>query len=193
MKSKQSGFTLVEIAIVLVIVGLLLGGVLKGQSMIENAKIKSLVSHAKALSSAIYLYQDKYKALPGDDPRATTNLPGASGGCVAGDLANGNGNGQVAGTEYYDAAQHLACAGLITGTYNGSSDFMLSPYGGNVIVYYETIQAKTGNDIRYYNLPAEAAKAFDDAMDDGIYNKGSVRATADYTAGTVIASTGYFY
>jgi prepilin-type N-terminal cleavage/methylation domain-containing protein len=64
----QKGFTLVEIAIVLVIIGLLLGGVLKGQQLIANAKLKSLVNHANGLSAAVFAYQDRYKALPGDDP-----------------------------------------------------------------------------------------------------------------------------
>ena len=189
--NNDKGFTLVEIAIVLVIIGLLLGGVLKGQQLIANSKIKSLVNHANGLSAAIYAYQDRYKALPGDDPRATTNLPGGSGGCVVGNLANGNGNGLIA--EYWAAAEHLGCAGLITGTYNGTSDYILSPYGTNVIIYNETIQGKTGNDIRYYNLPADVAQAFDAALDDGVYNTGVVRASAAYTPDTVIPSTAFYY
>ena len=51
-KAKQSGFTLVEIAIVLVIIGLLLAGVLKGQELIENSKIKSIVNDMKAVQAA---------------------------------------------------------------------------------------------------------------------------------------------
>lgn len=189
--NNEKGFTLVEIAIVLVIIGLLLGGVLKGQQMIANAKIKSLVTHANGLAAAIYSYQDRYKALPGDDPRATTNLPGATGGCAAANLVNGGGNGQIG--EYWAAPEHLACAGFITGTYNGTSEYILSPYGTNVIIYYETVSGKTGNDIRYFNLPADVAQAFDAAIDDGVYNTGVVRAGADYVAGTVIATTAYFY
>jgi prepilin-type N-terminal cleavage/methylation domain-containing protein len=189
--NNQKGFTLVEIAIVMVIIGLLLGGVLKGQQMIANAKIKSLVNHANGLSAAIYSYQDRYKALPGDDPRATTNLPGASGGCSAASLANGNGDGQI--YEYQRAPQDLACAGFITGTYNGTSDTLLSPYGTVAYIYYQTIQGKTGNIIRYDNLPADVAQALDTMLDDGVYNTGSIRANVDYTPGTVVGSTAFFY
>ena len=71
MRRNQSGFTLVEIAIVLVIIGLLLGGVLKGQELISQAKIKNVANDFNGLTAAIYAYQDRYKRLPGDDPGAT--------------------------------------------------------------------------------------------------------------------------
>src|SRR5580658_139392 len=76
MKRKQSGFTLVEIAIVLVIIGLLLGGILKGQEMITQAKIKNVVSDFNGIASALYGYQDRYRALPGNDSNAGTRWPG---------------------------------------------------------------------------------------------------------------------
>lgn len=191
--NNEKGFTLVEIAIVLVIIGLLLGGVLKGQQLIANAKIKSLVNHANGLAAAIFAYQDRYKALPGDDPRATTNLPGGAGGCAAAALTNGNGDGLIGNTEHPDVPEHLACAGLITGTYNGSNQNIHSPYGTNVYIYYQTIQGKTGSIIRYENLPADVAQAFDAALDDGEYNTGIVRATSAYTAGSMITSTAFYY
>lgn len=191
--NNEKGFTLVEIAIVLVIIGLLLGGVLKGQQLIANAKIKSLVNHANGLAAAIYAYQDRYKTLPGDDPRATTNLPGGAGGCAAADLTNGNGDGLIAASEHPDVPEHLACAGLITGTYNGTSQYIHSPYGTNVYIYYQTMQGKTGSIIRYESLPADVAQAFDAALDDGEYNTGIVRATSAYTAGSMIASTAFYY
>jgi len=91
MKNQQKGFTLVEIAIVLVIIGLLLGGVLKGQELINSAKAKNLANDFKNVPLAIYGYQDRFRAVPGDDLRAQTNLPGG----VATD--NGNGNGRIDG------------------------------------------------------------------------------------------------
>src|SRR5512147_3232040 len=72
MNSKQKGFTLVEIAIVLVIIGLLLGGILKGQEMITQAKIKNIVNDFNGITAAMNSYQDRYRAIPGDDRNAST-------------------------------------------------------------------------------------------------------------------------
>ena len=70
LQAKQKGFTLVEIAIVLVIVGLLIGGVLKGQEMITNAKLKRIESDNAGIAAAMFSYQDRYLQLPGDDSGA---------------------------------------------------------------------------------------------------------------------------
>src|SRR5262245_43449492 len=92
IERKQAGFTLVEIAIVLVIIGLLLGGILKGQEMITQAKIKNVIADVSGVSAAMYGYQDRYRALPGDDKAAG----GATGrwGTAA---TSGNGDGVVNG------------------------------------------------------------------------------------------------
>ena len=78
-RARQAGFTLVEIAIVLVIIGLLLGGVLKGQEMIENAKIKSIASDMKSVQAAYHAYMDRYHATPGDEAVATMTARGWTG------------------------------------------------------------------------------------------------------------------
>src|SRR2546428_433572 len=72
MTKRMQGFTLVEIAIVLVIIGLLLGGILKGQEMITQAKIKNVIADFSGVSAAYHGYQDRYRAIPGDDPNAAT-------------------------------------------------------------------------------------------------------------------------
>src|SRR4029450_3655690 len=94
MKSKrvQAGFTLVEIAIVLVIIGLLLGGILKGQEMITQARIKNVVNSLHGTPAASLAYQARYKAVPGDDNTAATRgaNPTPPGGAL-----NGSGNGVI--------------------------------------------------------------------------------------------------
>src|SRR2546428_4424077 len=96
----QAGFTLVEIAIVLVIIGLLLGGILKGQEMITQARIKNVINDFNGITAAMNSYQDRYRALPGDDVNATSRWAGAFGG---------NGDGQ------FDGA---SAAGTATEVYN---------------------------------------------------------------------------
>lgn len=95
MKARNTGFTLVEIAIVLVIIGLLLGGVLKGQELINSAKVKNLSQDFRTIPLFIYGYQDKFRALPGDDLRARTHVcPASAATCTT----NGNGNGRIDGS-----------------------------------------------------------------------------------------------
>src|SRR5574339_527581 len=96
MKRKDNGFTLVEIAIVLVIIGLLLGGILKGQEMITQAKIKNAMADFTGISAAYHGYQDRYRSIPGDDSGAT-RWSGATAG---------NNDGIVAGT--YNSATNNA-------------------------------------------------------------------------------------
>src|SRR5215467_6743012 len=87
---KQAGFTLVEIAIVLVIIGLLLGGILKGQEMIAQARIKNAINDFNGVTVAVTSYQDRYRALPGDDKNATARWTVQA-------PASGDGDGVIAG------------------------------------------------------------------------------------------------
>src|SRR5713226_231870 len=96
-KSTEAGFTLVEIAIVLVIIGLLLGGILKGQEMITQAKIKNVINDFNGITAAMNSYQDRYRALPGDDINAASRWAGAIAGTGNGQFDKGG-----AGTEVYN-------------------------------------------------------------------------------------------
>ena len=119
MRSKQSGFTLVEIAIVLVIIGLLLGGVLKGQELINSAKVKNMINDFRSTSTFVFAYQDRFRALPGDDVRANANHGGTAAATPAGTLGNARINGAwntlTATDETYLFWQHVRLAGLATG------------------------------------------------------------------------------
>ncbi len=74
---KSQGFTLVEIAIVLVIIGLLLGGILKGQEMITQAKIKNVIADFSGISAAYHGYVDRYKKIPGDEAAPSPSVTAA--------------------------------------------------------------------------------------------------------------------
>jgi prepilin-type N-terminal cleavage/methylation domain-containing protein len=108
MKRNQSGFTLVEIAIVLVIVGLLLGGILKGQELVQNAKVRNIADQQNSIKAAYYAFQDRYRALPGDYAAAGTNIPNVAA------ATNGDGNAQITGNEPVFAWHHLTNAGFIS-------------------------------------------------------------------------------
>ena len=109
---KEQGFTLIEIAIVLVIIGLLLGGVLKGQELIQSARVRNLISHQDGVKAAYFGFLDRYRALPGDYSQAQANIPNCS-GCQQGDN-----NGQISSAaESISAWEHLSKAGFITGSY----------------------------------------------------------------------------
>jgi len=117
--ARQGGFTLIEIAIVLVIIGLLLGGVLKGQELINTARVRALNNSVDGVTAAWFSFQDRYRAFPGDYTQATINLPGIA---AADTDSNGDGNGQVAtDLERNNVWVHLEAAGYITGGYNNVS------------------------------------------------------------------------
>lgn len=198
MRKKQVGFTLIEIAIVLVIIGLLAGGILKGQQMIENAKYKRFKADIDGLMSAVYIYRDRYRYYPGDDPNASPAKRGWA------DTIPGNGDGIVAWlnvhtvvSEGHLAWQHLKYAQMISGDPSGTTlatgrDVGVNVFGGNV-----TLGAHNGN---FYNfntrfgmcmssIPAYAAIRLEDDMDDGNPREGNVRARK--TADTSQMATSY--
>jgi prepilin-type N-terminal cleavage/methylation domain-containing protein len=124
------GFSLVELSIVLVILGLLTGGILTGQNLIRAAELRSVVTEFQTYQTAVQTFRDKYFALPGDMTNATSfwtqaaNCPGTSAqGTGSVSTCDGNGNGLLDSTtisnEQFRAWQHLAMAGLVAGTYEG--------------------------------------------------------------------------
>ena len=107
-KRAKRGVTLVEIAIVLVIIGLLLGGILKGQELINNAKVKNMISYQEALRGAWYAFIDRYEAVPGDWTRAEQFLAINQDAVIS-----GQGNGFINENESPLVFTHLVAAGFI--------------------------------------------------------------------------------
>jgi len=189
----QSGFTLVEIAIVLVIVGLLLGGVLKGQELIENARVKDAANIINGTAAAYNSYLDRYGRLPGDD-----NTVNPRGG-IWPQVGNGNGNGSIdvnvqqtftAVAEQATFWRHLRAAGFIKGepTATGTNVLPRNSWGGLVgVTYLSSVQGRPANRLLVcmQNVPGKAAVALDRQLDDGVPNTGSLRATQGAAANPV--------
>ncbi len=181
--NKQQGFTLVEIAIVMVIIGLLLGGVLKGQEIITNAKIKNLENDFSGITAAIYSYQDRYRALPGDDARASDRF-----GTTApsnGTLGNGDIEGLFDSITASDESSafwsHLRKAGLVEGD---SSDNILpiNAFSGVTGVSSDEIAtnpkiAAGRTYIGFSKIPNSIAGILESRSDDEKPDKGSIRAS----------------
>ena len=175
----QSGFTLVELAIVLVIIGLILGALFKGQQMIENGRVRAVVNDLRGVFVAYYAYQDRYKAVPGDDLNAANHISGG---------IPGDGNSIIAGlygataipanatTESNNFWQHMRLGGFLTGS--GTDPGVNALTGklgvqGNVVTY-----GMTGNVVCAGSIPLKIAQAADIALDDGDSATGLVRAGA---------------
>ena len=194
MRRHQSGFTLIEIAIVLVIIGLLLGGILKGQELINSARVKNLASDFRNIPLFIYGYQDKFKSLPGDDSAAVAHV----GGTVATVGTQGNGvienawDSTTATHESYLFWQHVRLAGLAPGsTTTGVADYPpLNALGGRIGI--QSASPYTGLNGSYFicstGILGRYAKQLDIQLDDGNTATGSMMVGGTPTT-TAIAPT----
>jgi type II secretory pathway pseudopilin PulG len=199
---------LVEIAIVLVIIGLLLGGILKGQEMITQAKIKNVINDFNGVTAAVNSYQDRYRALPGDDASASTRW--STQGAVA-----GNGDGALQGL--YNAPSsatlavgqesnlfwwHLRLGGFVPGAVTAGvvAAGAQPPNATNGII---GVQSSIGgganlgfssNIVCSSNLPDKIAIAVDTQMDDGTPGAGEIRGAQQSQPNPAVpatAATGY--
>lgn len=199
---NQKGFTLIEIAIVLVIIGLLLGGVLKGQELITSARVRNVITQQDGIKAAFFGFQDRYRALPGDYPaaQATANIQNV-GAAIGGDgdgvieLANGAG-----AAETTIAWVHLSHAGFLTGNFNMAANneapaavnTPTNPYNAFLRIIHDNVydivagdpaatqrlNVKSGNQI-----PVEIIAEIDRKIDDGNAGRGIFRFSAFPGAG----------
>lgn len=204
-KQDNRGFTLIEIAIVLVIIGLLLGGVLKGQELINNAKVKSYATDFRNIPIMLYGYQDKFKSLPGDDAQATTHLPAATAATTpAGTVGNGVINGVWDTTTNTDESclfwQHVRLAGLAPGSTTVScaanADYWpKNANGGQIGIQSNTgFVTMTGAMNGSYiicskNILGQFVLQLDATLDDGNPATGSMRAIQQSAVGGAPSST----
>ena len=199
IKKVPFGFTLVEIAIVLVIIGLLLGGVLKGQELVNSAKVKNLANDFRAVSSFIYAYQDRFRALPGDDPSADTHLDGGTNATTPAGRTrariDGAWNSTTQTDESYLFWQHVRLAGLATGTSVVTSNDYIprNAEGGaigvtsNPVITTPTSPFPANFYICSQGIQGRYVRQIDTTIDDGNTQTGSVRAITDNAATVVNA------
>jgi len=180
MYKRQSGFTLIEIAIVLVIIGLLLGGVLKGQELITSARVRNLISQQDGVKAAYFGFLDRFRALPGDYNQAVANIANVAAG------SNGNNNGQITANtvsgattdEHIAAWDHLSKAGFINGSYSyalspeTNASAPTNPYARYLRLIYDNTYG-TGTPASRHNLktgnqiPSDIMAEVDRKIDDG--------------------------
>jgi prepilin-type N-terminal cleavage/methylation domain-containing protein len=190
---KQKGFTLVELAIVLVVIGLILGGVFKGQSLIDSARVRSLSSEVSGIRTAWYSFQERYRSVPGDFSNAATQIDSAA--------LPGNGNGRIDdGQERAGVWQQLALAGLINGDFDGrqsaagsatdnecrASTCPKNPFNGFYKISYSA-QAADAEDLAHEiytgnQIPASILAELDLKLDDGKPQSGRFRVHRDYAS-----------
>lgn len=197
MKKTQTGFTLIELAIVLVIIGLLLGGVLKGQELINSAKAKNIAGDFKNVQIFIYGYQDKFRAIPGDDANVAAHVTGGTAAASpAGTLNNAQINGAWDSVTPTDESflfwQHVRLAGFATGPTNIADPAYLprnadsGRLGVQSITGFNTINGMTGlYVVCSENISGRLAKQIDINLDDGDTSAGSLRAIVAGTPAAV--------
>lgn len=179
---EKRGFTLVELALVLVIVGLLITGVLKGEALIQNAKVKKVVNEKDSIAAAYYTFFDRYGQLPGDE-NLTTAPPS--------DTHNGNGNGRIDAAEHGYVFEDLTLAGIINGNYDGTATNLPNhAFGSWMRIQWVAntpggVTAMNANCVVLNAVPADVSEQIDRKYDDGVYNTGSLRASSDYTDAAV--------
>jgi prepilin-type N-terminal cleavage/methylation domain-containing protein len=196
---KIYGFTLVELSIVLVIIGLIVGGVVGGQSLIHSAKLSKVTQEVATIKTAIRAYELQYDALPGDHAEAYDYFDGSGGDSICGEdnnnttsSCNGNGDGIVefgnslttGKREEQHVFQHLALANILAGSFPstpsgiaGSTYYKSAIEGAYHHVYYGVIRFSTPSYDAYsvngVLSPADA-KAIDKKIDNGHAGTGSV-------------------
>jgi prepilin-type N-terminal cleavage/methylation domain-containing protein len=200
-RRTMPGFTLIEIAIVLVIIGLLIGVALKGQELISSAKVKNLANDLRSIPVLFYGYQDKYRRLPGDDPAASgSRFPGflratASGQNPGDGLIQGLWNSTDITSENVLFWQHVRGAGFASGStdFSSSANAALPVNAQGGLLGIQQTPPIVGLAGTFYSCSAgiqgKLAQQLDVTLDDGAPDRGSVRAQVEWNSAQPGANT----
>lgn len=195
MQRKQAGFTLLEISIVMMIISLLIMLTLKGRELVENSRVKSLANDFRDIQLAIYGYQDRFRALPGDDRNASEHFATAA-------TSNGNGNQIIEGSwngvsgETFYLWQHLRLGNFIRGASDpGSARYVpLNATGGALGMSESGSSPIFGLGGQYIicsnNIPGSLVKQLDRTLDDGNTADGSLQAAPATYGGNPVSTAG---
>lgn len=191
MLAAQRGFTLVEIAMILVIMALLMGGVMRGQELVTQARIRDIMNDLSGVTAAYQFYYDRYKALPGDDINAAARWTaygakaGGGDGAVSGKYMDAPPLDPTAGGFVIDNTQHealnfwwqLRIAGFIAGpaTGLGAASQPSNAVGGIVGVQTSGL-GLTSLIVCGSNVTDKIAGAVDTQLDDQRPDSGQIRA-----------------
>ena len=187
LNRNKSGFTLVELAIVLVIVGLLLGGILKGQELINSARVRNLADQSSSVQAAYYGFIDRFKKKPGDwGVTAASQAMGVA-------VTLGGDDNSVVDNNFIEAAavwDQLSKANFLVGGFTPATAAVTttdqyvahspkSAFNGNLVLSrnqgYTGLRAPRLNLHTGPNVPVRIARELDLKVDDGRPNTGIVR------------------
>ena len=169
----KCGFTLVELALILVIAGLLITSALKAETFFQNAKAKNLIEQKEFLSHAYYKFYDRYGVYAGDENQLSH---------PDNDTHEGNCNGRLDGNERYYLFEDLVLSRIIDGDYEGTTGSEPSNvFGGSMYILWQTINGTQDHWATFLEIPAHVAEFIDTNYDDGLYESGSVRVNTAYS------------
>jgi prepilin-type N-terminal cleavage/methylation domain-containing protein len=203
--TKNAGFSLIELTVALLIIGFLLAAVLKGQELINNARVKSLAKDFRNIPVYIYAYQARFGAIPGDDQQADVHVKGVNAATPPGTLGNGQINGAWNTTTNTDESclfwAHIRLANMASGSTLAACDspgyYPVNATGGQLGVQnsnnFAMISLPTVMTGTYIvcsaRIPGRFVIQLDTLLDDGNPQTGEMRAIDQNALATATAAT----